>query len=321
MTAESDRGSSRVALVLGLACGLGAAALAVASQSAVGRVAGGVLSMSVMAFLGRACFRERRARLQIQRALQESVEERRRFIATISHDFRSPLTAVVGFAQLLCDQEESLDPQRRREYLRVIREQSQRLGRMIEDTVDLSRMAEGRLEINPTDLRLEEVVESALTSLDHPADRDRITLALSPDAPSVWADQYELEQILDRLLHLALTRSAQGAQVTVQAAVSDGIVRITVRADGLDTTGEQFRPLHGDLEAAYTLGKQDQRCLSVATTRALAELFHSLRMGREVASSALGLSRGEPSLHCPANGPAVEQPGGANHFVSPGWLE
>jgi len=272
VTAESDRGSSRVALVLGLACGLGAAALAVASQSAVGRVAGGVLSMSVMAFLGRACFRERRARLQIQRALQESVEERRRFIATISHDFRSPLTAVVGFAQLLCDQEESLDPQRRREYLRVIREQSQRLGRMIEDTVDLSRMAEGRLEINPTDLRLEEVVESALTSLDHPADRDRITLALSPDAPSVWADQYELEQILDRLLHLALTRSAQGAQVTVQAAVSDGIVRITVRADGLDTTGEQFRPLHGDLEAAYTLGKQDQRCLSVATTRALAEL-------------------------------------------------
>jgi len=272
VTAESDRGSSRVALVLGLACGLGAAALAVASQSAVGRVAGGVLSMSVMAFLGRACFRERRARLQIQRALQESVEERRRFIATISHDFRSPLTAVVGFAQLLCDQEESLDPQRRREYLRVIREQSQRLGRMIEDTVDLSRMAEGRLEINPTDLRLEEVVESALTSLDHPADRDRITLALSPDAPSVWADQYELEQILDRLLHLALTRSAQGAQVTVQAAVSDGIVRIIVRADGLDTTGEQFRPLHGDLEAAYTLGKQDQRCLSVATTRALAEL-------------------------------------------------
>ena len=272
MTAESDRGSSRVALVLGLACGLGGAALVVASQGLVGRVAGGVLSMSVMAFLGRACFRERRARLQIQRALQESVEERRRFIATISHDFRSPLTAVVGFAQLLCDQEESLDPQRRREYLRVIREQSQRLGRMIEDTVDLSRMAEGRLEINPTDLRLEEVVESALTSLDHPADRDRITLALSPDAPSVWADQYELEQILDRLLHLALTRSAQGAQVTVQAAVSDGIVRITVRADGLDTTGEQFRPLHGDLEAAYTLGKQDQRCLSVATTRALAEL-------------------------------------------------
>ena len=272
MTAESDPGSSRVALVLGLACGLGGAALVVASQGLVGRVAGGALSVSAMAFLGRACFRERRARLQVQRALQESVEERRQFIATISHDFRSPLTAVVGFAQLLCDQEESLDPQRRREYLRVIREQSQRLGRMIEDTVDLSRMAEGRLEINPTDLRLEEVVESALTSLDHPADRDRITLALSPDAPSVWADQYELEQILDRLLHLALTRSAQGAQVTVQAAVSDGIVRITVRADGLDTTGEQFRPLHGDLEAAYTLGKQDQRCLSVATTRALAEL-------------------------------------------------
>ena len=272
MTAESDPGSSRVALVLGLACGLGGAALVVASQGLVGRVAGGALSVSAMAFLGRACFRERRARLQVQRALQESVEERRKFIATISHDFRSPLTAVVGFAQLLCDQEESLDPQRRREYLRVIREQSQRLGRMIEDTVDLSRMAEGRLEINPTDLRLEEVVESALTSLDHPADRDRITLALSPDAPSVWADQYELEQILDRLLHLALTRSAQGAQVTVQAAVSDGIVRITVRADGLDTTAEQFRPLHGDLEAAYTLGKQDQRCLSVATTRALAEL-------------------------------------------------
>ena len=272
VTAESDPGSSRVALVLGLACGLGGAALVVASQGLIGRVAGGALSVSAMAFLGRACFRERRARLQVQRALQESVEERRKFIATISHDFRSPLTAVVGFAQLLCDQEESLDPQRRREYLRVIREQSQRLGRMIEDTVDLSRMAEGRLEINPTDLRLEEVVESALTSLDHPADRDRITLALSPDAPSVWADQYELEQILDRLLHLALTRSAQGAQVTVQAAVSDGIVRITVRADGLDTTGEQFRPLHGDLEAAYTLGKQDQRCLSVATTRALAEL-------------------------------------------------
>ena len=287
VTAESDPGSARLTLVLGLACGLGGAVLAVASQGAVGRVAGGALSVSVMAFLGYSCLREQRARRDAQRALQESVEERHRFIATVSHDFRSPLTAIVGFTQLLCDQEESLDPQRRRDYLRVIREQSQHLGRMIEDTVDLSRVAEGRLKINPAAVRLADVVEGALTLLDHPADRDRIALALSPDAPSVWADQYELEQVLDRLLHVALTRSAKGAQVTVQAAVSDGIVRITVRADGLEASADYFRPLDGDLDAAYALGKQDPRCLFMATARALVTLH---RGAISIADGALVLT-------------------------------
>ncbi len=272
VTAKSEDRASRVVLVLGLAGGVTGIALAAASHSTFGRVVGGALSVSAMALFGHACVRERRARQRLQRALEESAEERRKIIATVSHDFRSPLTAVVGFTQLLCDQEDSLDPQRRRDYLRVIREQSQQLGRMIEDTVDLSRAAEGRLKINPTDLRLEEVVESALTLLDHPADRDRITLAIAPDAPSVWADPYELEQVLDRLLHLALTRSAKGAEVIVQAAACDGVAQITVRADGLDTSAECFRPLHEDLDAAYAFGQQDHRGLFMAATRALVEL-------------------------------------------------
>lgn len=270
--AESDRDSRRAAQLLVLACGLLGAGLATAADGPAGRVFGFALFVSTVALLARAYWHERQAHLRFRRAYEEAVEERRKFVSTISHDFRSPLTAVVGFTQLLCEQEESLDRERRRGYLRIIREQSQHLGRLIEDTVDLSRLIEGRLAINPLPRPLANLVEGALALLDHSADRGRIQVEIAPEAASVQVDQYEFEQVLDRLFACALAHSQQGSQLTLQAAAAPaGGVRLTLRAEGLDTSAACFQPLAGELAAAIALGKEDQRCLALATARALVE--------------------------------------------------
>lgn len=268
-----DSYSWRATALLLLACVVLGAGLAASSPATAGRLLGLAAFASVIALLGRAWLSERGAHLRSRRAYQESVEQRRKFISTVSHDFRSPLTAVVGFTQLLSDQLDTLEPERRRTYLRMIREQSQHLSRMIEDTVDLSRLAEGRLTINPATRRLEAVVGGALALLDHAVDQERITTAIEADTPPLWVDQYELEQVLDRLFHYALTHSAKGTHLTLHAAPAPGgNVEISLRADGLNTAGDSLRPLAGDLTSAITLGQEDQRYLAMATVRALVAL-------------------------------------------------
>jgi len=270
---ERDLESRRAAILLVLACGLLGAGLAVAADAPVSRMVGLAVFVSVIAILVRAYLHEHHAHLRFRGAYDAAVEERRKFISTVSHDFRSPLTAVVGFTQLLCEENGGLDPSRRRDYLRVIREQSQHLSRMIEDTVDLSRLAEGRLGLSPTVRPVQGIVEGALSLLDHSSDRDRITVTIAPEAPPVCADQYELEQILDRLLHFALKQSSKDTDVTLHiASAPDGRVRFALRADGLTSAAEGLRPLSGDSASAISLGTHDPRYLAMATTRALIEL-------------------------------------------------
>jgi signal transduction histidine kinase len=291
-TAESEGESRRAAQLLVLACALLGAGLATAADGPASRILGFALFVATIALMVRAYLCERHAHLRLHRAYEEAVEERRKFISTVSHDFRSPLTAIVGFTQLLCDQEEALDAERRRGYLRVIREQSQHLGRLIEDTVDLSRLAEGRIVISPVSRPLSNLVEGALALLDHPADRERIRVEIAPEAASVGADQYEFEQVLDRLFASALANSQRGGRLTLQAVVAPaGGARLTLRAEGLDTSAACFQPLSGELAEAIALGKEDQRCLALATARALVEL-HGGCLWVEEGALALTLGMG-----------------------------
>src|ERR1700710_2976662 len=102
----------------------------------------------------------------MQRQLAEVETARRRFIATASHELRTPIFSLGGFLELLEDEE--LDDTTRREFVAVVREQVARLGKLATDLLDLSKLETGSLELPPEAIELGDLA-SRVTSEFAPA--------------------------------------------------------------------------------------------------------------------------------------------------------
>ncbi len=217
--------------------------------------------------------RERYRVEKLQRACQAAVESQREFVATVSHDLRTPLTAIFGFSQLLTE-DESLPAERSRTYAAMVREQAAALARMIEDTVDLARITDGVLGLRPVEASATEVMEEALLLFTAPCERARVRIEVSEETPLLLVDRYECEQVVDRLLNAALIHSlaTESDPVSLSVGFRRGMVQFTLVAPGLTLDHEVFAPLRGSLQGAVELGRHDQRCLALATARALIEL-------------------------------------------------
>ena len=242
-----------------------------------------VLTFSTSAGLLAAFFimlsRERRAFDQLTRHYENATRAKSEFLSQVSHEFRTPLTAIVGFSQLLNEHKQDLDPSRQHEYLAVIREQSQQLARMIEDMLDITRMDDNRLELRQSAQRVGEVVESAMMLLDNTSDRERVTVAVEPGTPLIWVDRSEMEQALSRILHNALSSSEDGESVSLAVGPSpgkEGWVQITVKARGLDIEEEDLQLVFGPSAAVLTERPSSGRALGLAVARALVEMHGGL---------------------------------------------
>ncbi len=159
---------------------------------------------------------------------------RKRFIATASHELRTPIFSLGGFVELLEDEE--LDAETRRRFLEQIRDQVERLGKLSVDLLDLSRLEAGSLELRPEEVDLAELTRSVsdefagmLASRDSqlevrlPGGRGRVETSCDP---------VRVAQIVRILIDNALTHTPSGTRVTVTAARVDGRIRLSVRDDG-----------------------------------------------------------------------------------------
>jgi two-component system OmpR family sensor kinase len=172
----------------------------------------------------------------MQKQLLQMEAARKKFIATASHELRTPVFSLGGFVELLEDEE--LDPQTRRRFLDQVREQVQRLGKLSVDLLDLSRLESGSLELRPEEVDLGELTRSVSgefepTLAQHDA---RLELRL-PTRIEAQCDPVRVAQIVRILIDNALTHTPPGTQIVVTAGRDDGRVRLAVRdnGEGIDT--------------------------------------------------------------------------------------
>jgi len=209
-----------------------------------------------------------RALHDMQRQLAQVETARRRFIATASHELRTPIFSIGGFLELL--QDEDLDDDTRREFIGVVREQVQRLGKLATDLLDLSRLEAGSLELRPepTDLG---VLARAVTAEFAPAvDKHESQLVLRLDVERIEAvcDPERVAQVLRILIDNALTHTPAGTEVVVTTQRVNGTARLAVRdfGPGIDdaAAGRIFEPF-------YTSDDEQGSGLGLAIARELAE--------------------------------------------------
>ena len=159
---------------------------------------------------------------------------RRDFVANVSHEFRTPLTAIQGFAETLLAGAID-DPQNRTHFLEIILEHSRRLARLTEDLLVLSKMDAERLELEIQRLRVSQLVESCLeTAQRRAAEKNlRISVNMPQGLPDIAGDRRRLAEVLQNLLDNAIQYTLPGGQIILSAETTAGEVILTVSDTGI----------------------------------------------------------------------------------------
>jgi signal transduction histidine kinase len=168
----------------------------------------------------------------MQRQLREVDIARKEFIATASHELRTPIFSLAGFVELL--QDEDLDEDTRREFVDTMREQVERLQKLSVDLLDLSRLDSGSVELHTEPVDLAELTRSVVGEF-RPALRDHRTelrMDVAEEGPLADCDRERVAQIMRILLDNALRHTPEGTDVTVSAQRDNGAAEFTVADAG-----------------------------------------------------------------------------------------
>jgi signal transduction histidine kinase len=175
-----------------------------------------------------------RALAHMQSQLEGLETARRRFIATASHELRTPIFSLGGFLELI--QDEALDEDTRRQFVGQVREQVERLGKLATQLLDLSRLESGAVEltVTPTDLG---VLARAVTAEFGPAlahHGSQLRLRIPAEPVRVVCDGERVAQLLRILIDNALAHTPEGTSVVVAAAAAESGrgARLTVSDGG-----------------------------------------------------------------------------------------
>lgn len=164
---------------------------------------------------------------------RESERLKDEFFALVSHELRTPLTSIIGYLELVRDEEDDLPPDARR-FLGVVDRNANRLLRLVGDLLFVAQVEAGRLSLERTDVTLAAVVTQSAEAARPAAERGRIELGADlADVPALAGDPDRLGQLVDNLLSNALKFTPEGGHVTVALRDDGDAAVIEVADDGV----------------------------------------------------------------------------------------
>ena len=251
---------------------------------------------------------EREQLLANERSARAAAEQANRvkdeFLATLSHELRSPLNAVLGWSQILRTRE--LDEAMQKQALAIIERNARAQNRLIEDLLDVSRIITGKLRLEIRPVALAEVVQAALDTVRPAAEAKSIRLSavIDPLAGLVPGDADRLQQVVWNLLSNAVKFTPAGGWVQAELVRKSAHIEITVAdsgtgiaLDALPYVFERFR--QADSSSTRTYGGLG---LGLAIVRQLVELH-----GGTVMAESPGPGKGATfSVRLPLQGISTE---------------
>ncbi len=168
-------------------------------------------------------------------------EFREAFIDVISHELRTPITTILGLTQILARPGRADDPASRAVLLEDVRAESERLHRLVEDLLVLSRAERGRLVIDAEPLQPRRLIERIVAQEAPDLPSLHIETRLGPDLPVVAGEGTYVEQIVRNLLGNAAKYTPVGTKVVIDARRDDSVVEIRVTDDGPGIPDESLR--------------------------------------------------------------------------------
>lgn len=162
--------------------------------------------------------------------LKQLNEFRSNLIDTVSHELRTPLTSIQGYTSRLMRQDIVIDEETRQKSLRIIKEQSERLKRLIEDLLTIPDIEGMRLRTNIEQVWIPEILEEARVLIKNKNKRE-IIFNIGEDFPLVNADKDRLLQVFVNLLENASKYASENSDITVESAVEANKAKIFIKND------------------------------------------------------------------------------------------
>jgi len=197
-----------------------------------------IIERQQLVFENRRLFAELKQELVERKRMEDKLLEVDRlkgeFIANTSHELRTPLQSIIGFTKLLLSSRVS-DPQKQREFLQIIDQQSEHLVALIDDLIDVQRLESGKFSVDTSDIRIDDIITEAVDELSHLASERHIEVykEVAASLPDVEADSMRIKQVVINLLSNAIKFSKDGGKIWLKAAQQKGNILVQVMDEGI----------------------------------------------------------------------------------------
>ena len=161
--------------------------------------------------------------------LKKMNEFRSNLIDTVSHEFRTPLTSILGYTSRLLRQDIEIDEETKQKSLKTIKKQSERLSRMIEDLLVIPDIEGHRIRTKLEPTWLNSTINSAISLIKN--EEHRIVNTITEDFPLIMADKDRLEQVFVNLLENAVKYAKEGSEITLESSIEGDFAKIYVKND------------------------------------------------------------------------------------------
>ncbi len=199
--------------------------------------------------------------------LKNAEQMRKEFVANVSHELRTPVTSIRSYAETLCDAGENMDPATEQRFLEVILGESDRMTKIVQDLLTLSKFDAGSIDFDFGQFSFEKSVQDVYNAqvLEAQKRHHNFGLEFESELPLIRGDRARIEQVLINMLSNAIKYTPDGGRIRMTAGAKDDSVWCTVRDNGISAFTAWTRPARAS-PAARDWGFPSPMRSSSATT-------------------------------------------------------
>ena len=203
-------------------------------------------------------------------------EQREDFFATVSHEPRTPLTAVIAFTDILTRNRAGTLTNVQLEHLDAIKRNSRNLNALVEDMLDFSQLSTDRLKLEKSEFEIHSLLESVVESLEPTASQRKQSLIIKPHATPIWitADHGRINQIISNLITKSCKYSPASTRITLEVEVQDQKAIVTIADQGFGISENDLGEIFSSFFRASQIAirREGGTGLGLAISKTLADL-------------------------------------------------